>query len=262
MSISWALVIVFIVSYLVGSINFSKILSWHGWHKNIEKQGSGNPGTMNMLRTYGFKAAIATLALEAIKSGLTAWLCAFILKGYNTPEVTYNMTVFFFSGFALVMGSCFPLLGTIKGGKGVATAFGVFMFSELWYVALALFVVGIILIAVTEYGFLSSMAFIIGVSIATTIYVFVLNISYDWLITLLVWLICILIVVKHRKNFYRLFTHQENKANFKASFMKMFKKKEQITEAPEDKNYENNSKEQTSSKQQNLNNEENANDKK
>ena len=106
------------------------------------------------------------------------------------------------------------------------------------------------------------MAFIIGVSIATTIYVFVLNISYAWLITLLVWLICILIVVKHRKNFYRLFTHQENKANFKASFMKMFKKKEQITEAPEDKNYENNSKEQTSSKQQNLNNEENANDKK
>lgn len=230
MSFSWALVIVFVVSYLIGSVNFSKIISSIRWHKNIENEGSGNPGTMNMLRTYGLKTALVTLLLEVVKAGLTAWLCAYITRGYG-----YSDLVFYFSGLAIVFGSCFPFLGTVKGGKGVACAFGVFCFSPLWHVALAMFVVGIILIVITEYGFISSIVFIFGVTIATTIYIFVLNIPYAALICILIWIVCLLITAKHWKNFYRLFTHQENKANFKASFKKLFhKKRKGVEEIPED----------------------------
>ncbi len=228
MSFSWALVIVFIISYLIGSINISKIVTFFKKDKKLESQGSGNPGTMNMLRTYGAKAALITLLFEVVKAGLTAWLCAFILSKNYPPEVLgYDCTnlIFFFSGFTIIFASCFPFLGTVKGGKGVACAFGVFCFSPLWYVSLALFVVGIILIIVTEYGVLSSVVFIIGMSIATTIFMFVLNISHAWLICVLVWVACLLILARHHRNFYRLFTHQENKANFKASFKKLFHKR-------------------------------------
>ena len=234
MSFNWALVIVFIVSYLIGSINFSKILSWFK-HKNIEKEGSGNPGTMNMLRTYGLKTALLTLLLEVVKSGLTAWLCAYITRGYG-----YYDLVFYFSGFMIVIGSCFPFFGLVKGGKGVACAFGVCLFSKLWYVALALFVVGIILIAVTEYGFISSLVFILVQTIITTILVVLgvgpySGVQSSVLVCVLVWLMCLLVIARHYKNIYRLCTGQENKANFKASCKKMFhKRRNGVEEIPED----------------------------
>lgn len=227
MSYPWALVLIFLISYLIGSVNFAKIISWHGWHKDIEKEGSGNPGTMNVLRTHGAKAATLTLLLEVVKSGLTAWLCRYLTLGYAgfVPEYSANL-VYFFSGLAIVLGSCFPFFGAVKGGKGVACAGGVFMFSDLWYVALALFVVGVIQILITEYGFISCLIYILGMAIATTVYTCVLNLPSSLLICLIVWAICILIYVKHYKNFYRLFTHTENKAGFKNAFKNMFKKKD------------------------------------
>ncbi len=238
MSFSWALVIVFIISYIIGSINISKIVAFLKKDRKLETSGSGNPGTMNMLRTYGAKSAVITLVLEVVKAGLTAWLCAFVLtKSYPVQTLGYdcNLLVFFFSGFTIVFGSCFPFFGTMKGGKGVACAFGVFCFSPIWYIALSLFVVGIILIILTEYGAISSLVFVLGVSIATTIYIFVLNIAFSPLICVLIWLMTILIYVRHYKNIYRLCTHQENKANFKASFKKLFhKRRKGVEEIPED----------------------------
>ena len=223
MSLSWALVIVFIVSYLVGSINVAKIVSWQGWHKKIENEGSGNPGTMNMLRTFGLKAALLTLVLEIVKAGVTAWLCAFITRGYGLREL-----VFYFSGLSIVLGSCFPFFGTMKGGKGVACCVGFFLFSDLWYVGLALFAIGVLVLFLTDIGFLASLTFILGMTIATTIYIFVLGIPYAWLICLIIWVSTSLILIKHHKNFYRLFTKSENKTNFKEACKNMFKKKEKV----------------------------------
>ncbi len=226
MNLSWALVIVFVVSYLIGSVNIAKIISWQGWHKKIENEGSGNPGTMNMLRTFGLKAAILTLLLEIVKAGLTAWLCAFITRGYGLREL-----VFYFSGFAIVLGSCFPFFGTMKGGKGVACCVGFFLFSNIWYIGLALFAISVVVIVFTDIGFLSSLTFILGMSIATTIYIFVAGVPYSWLICVLVWVCTALILIKHHKNFYRLFKGVENKTNFKQACKNMFKKKEKV-EAP------------------------------
>ena len=221
MSYSWALVIVFVVSYLIGSINISKIISWiRGWNKDLEKQGSGNPGTMNVLRNHGVVPALITLLLEVVKAGLTAWLCRYLTAGYGSGEL-----VFYFSGFALVLGSCFPFLGTVRGGKGIAVVGGVYLFSNLWYVGLALFFVGVAQIMITEYGFISSMIFLLGMTVATTVYIFVLDIAYAVMICILIWLMLILIFARHYKNFYRFFRHEENKAGFKNAFKKLFKKK-------------------------------------
>lgn len=235
MSESWALVIVFAVSYLIGSINISKIMGFllH-WNKDLENKGSGNPGTMNVLRNHGALPAIITLLLEVVKAGLTAWLCRYLCLGYGHGEL-----VFYFSGLTLVIGSCFPFLGFVRGGKGIATVGGVFLFSNLWYVGLALFFVGVVQICITEYGFISSMIFLYGMSIATTVYVFVLSISFAWLICVLVWIMCLLITLRHYKNFYRLFTHQENKAGFKNAFKRLFKKKNQEPEQNDATNSQN-----------------------
>ena len=56
--------------YLLGAINFARIFSKNVLHSDITKAGSGNPGTMNMLRTYGFKAGIFTLILDALKGAI------------------------------------------------------------------------------------------------------------------------------------------------------------------------------------------------
>ena len=55
-----AYVLIAVISYFIGTINFAKIISWYSRHKDITKVGSGNPGTMNMLRSFGFKLALFT----------------------------------------------------------------------------------------------------------------------------------------------------------------------------------------------------------
>ena len=81
MSVYIALVIAFVVSYLIGNINFARIFSWAFAKKDITTVGSKNPGTMNMLRTRGFGEAILTLVMEAIKSGVPA-LVSYYLIGH------------------------------------------------------------------------------------------------------------------------------------------------------------------------------------
>ena len=65
------LVLAAFVSYFIGTINFSKIIAWKARKKDITKIGSHNPGTMNMLRSFGFGLALLTFIGEIVKAGLT-----------------------------------------------------------------------------------------------------------------------------------------------------------------------------------------------
>ena len=134
-----------------------------------------------------------------------------------------------------------PIFWHCAWRKGIATVGGVFLFSNLWYVGLALFFVGVAQICITEYGFISSMIFLYGMCIAETVYVFVLGVPFAWLICVLVWIMCALITLRHYKNFYRLFTHQENKAGFKDAFKRLCKKKKNEDKQEQEQNDQTNS---------------------
>jgi glycerol-3-phosphate acyltransferase PlsY len=105
--------------YVLGSIDFGVIVPrWRG--VDIYSQGSGNPGTTNVLRAMGRKAAAAVMVGDLAK-GLAA--AAF-------GDLAVGEAVGFASGLAAVVGHCFPIWHRFRGGKGVATAGGMMLWLE------------------------------------------------------------------------------------------------------------------------------------
>jgi acyl phosphate:glycerol-3-phosphate acyltransferase len=108
-----------IAAYLLGSIPFGLIIGKLFGGKDVRKTGSGNIGATNVVRAAGLTAGILTLILDAAK-GATAVLLAAKL---SNDSATWMMI----AALAALVGHCFPVWLKFKGGKGVATAAGVFL---------------------------------------------------------------------------------------------------------------------------------------
>ncbi len=108
--------------YLVGSLSFAVIFSRALGLADPRSYGSKNPGATNVLRSGNRKAALLTLAFDALKGYLPVMLC--LIYG---PRVGLGATVAAFVGLAAFIGHLYPLFFRFQGGKGVATAAGVLM---------------------------------------------------------------------------------------------------------------------------------------
>ena len=122
----------FIFGYFVGSIPFGLILTKAYGLGDIRKIGSGNIGATNVLRTGNKKIALMTLLLDGIKGAFAIFLTqkAFdyeILIKLNNDIIFFECVV----GIAAVIGHCFPIWLKFKGGKGVATGFGIILCFDL-----------------------------------------------------------------------------------------------------------------------------------
>ena len=152
----WWLILIAVVSYLIGGVNFSIIFSKLK-KQDIREQGSGNPGTLNMSRTFGLKVGLLILVLDILK-GLTPTLIARLAFG-DLVFAGANFKVFwlseFVAGFFVVLGHIFPVYFKFKGGKGIATTIGVFFATE-WYMALIFGAVAIAFILFTKIGSMGS----------------------------------------------------------------------------------------------------------
>lgn len=223
------------IAYFVGTINFSKIIAWRARRKDITKIGSHNPGTMNMLRSFGFWLALLTFVAEVIKAGLTCLLIKIVANNYQLA--LGGDFAYYFAGLCLMLGYNFPVWSKFKGGKGVACFAGIFLFSNIWYVALGWFAVCFILLIVIDYGSVISFIYTGGLSIATTIYVWLgMNVSplVAGLITAIVWVLYMLTLFMHRGNIKRLISHTENKVGFKSKLKTIFSHQKGESVIPED----------------------------
>jgi glycerol-3-phosphate acyltransferase PlsY len=111
--------LVVIASYLLGAVPFGLLLSKVFAGKDVREHGSGNIGATNVSRVVGPTAGILTLALDTCKGAAAVWL-----GGRLTDHAAAPMM---FAGLAALLGHCFPVWLKLKGGKGVATALGVFL---------------------------------------------------------------------------------------------------------------------------------------
>ena len=106
-------------AYLLGSLPFGLLLARIFVGKDVRKSGSGNIGATNVARVVGPAAGIVTLLLDAAKGAVAVWLAG-RFSGQNTAALML-------AGLAALVGHCFPVWLKFKGGKGVATALGVFV---------------------------------------------------------------------------------------------------------------------------------------
>ncbi len=108
-----------IAAYLLGSIPFGILLAKLFGGGAVRKAGSGNIGATNVARVAGPLAGILTLIFDTAKGAAAVWFA-----GRVTNE---NATWMMIAGFVVLLGHCFPVWLKFKGGKGVATALGVFL---------------------------------------------------------------------------------------------------------------------------------------
>jgi acyl phosphate:glycerol-3-phosphate acyltransferase len=108
-----------VTAYLLGSIPWGILITRTFGSKDIRISGSGNIGAANVTRVAGPAAGILTLALDTAKGYAAVWLAA----RYSHDSATWTMI----AGLAVLLGHCFPIWLNFKGGKGVATALGIFL---------------------------------------------------------------------------------------------------------------------------------------
>jgi glycerol-3-phosphate acyltransferase PlsY len=117
--ISLSLLWIPVAGYLLGSIPFGLLLAKAFGVEDVRKAGSGNVGATNVARVAGPLAGIITLVLDAAKGAVPVWLAA---RFANDSAVWMIV-----AGLAALAGHCFPVWLRFRGGKGVATAAGMFL---------------------------------------------------------------------------------------------------------------------------------------
>ncbi|MBQ0017401.1 MAG: glycerol-3-phosphate 1-O-acyltransferase PlsY [Clostridiales bacterium] len=207
------LVVLVICSYLMGNISFARLISKFK-KDDITKSGSGNPGTMNMLRTYGVKLGALTLVCDVLKGAIPAF-AGLMLFGYGTTAGTIGLYI---AGVSVIIGHIYPVFYKFKGGKGIACTLGVFLVADpMWL--LIFFAIAFVYLYIFDYGSVASLTIVS----ALTIIQGVKNYG-NVIISLLLFVIFTLTWFAHRSNITRLLLGKENKANLQKSLKKKFSK--------------------------------------
>tara|TARA_B100001250_G_scaffold408345_1_gene430596 strand:- start:18 stop:626 length:609 start_codon:yes stop_codon:yes gene_type:complete len=123
--------IIFLITYLIGSINFGLILgSIQGL--DLRSQGSGNAGATNALRILGTRSGIFVFIGDALKGYLALYFCNLIL--FQQENLLFSSSDYLFLALILsLIGHCYPIWFNFRGGKGAATALGAFLFIDPYF---------------------------------------------------------------------------------------------------------------------------------
>lgn len=193
-----------VAAYLIGAIPFGYVIVRIAKGVDIRKYGSGSTGTTNVLRTAGLPAAALTVAGDFLK-GVFVVVAARFLK---LPEMSIVL-----AGFAVVGGHNWPVFLRFKGGRGVATGFGVSL-GLTWQISTALFLFWGVLIAATGYVSLASVIIMVMYPLMVVYF------HEAWPIILFAVVGASMVIFTHRKNVVRLIKGEESRIGQKVKVEK------------------------------------------
>ena len=185
-----------IISYLVGSIPFGQLLGRLSG-TDVRQQGSGNIGATNVSRLLGKKLGALTLLCDLLKGLLPMLVTASYLEGQPAAEIWTML-----SGLAAFLGHCWPIYLKFKGGKGVATALGIFFYLAPLYTLIAII---IFIVTVRLSGFVSIGSMTAAMSMVPITWFSGHNIS----VVSLAGAVALLIAIRHHDNISRLLKGKE-----------------------------------------------------
>ncbi|TAE41301.1 MAG: glycerol-3-phosphate 1-O-acyltransferase [Sphingobacteriales bacterium] len=203
-----------ILAYLLGSIPSAVWVGKAFFKIDVREYGSGNAGATNTFRVLGKKAGIPVMLMDILKGWIATNLAYFIGLSVTGPThsvqyVNYQLAL----GICAVMGHLFPVFAGFRGGKGIATLFGMIVAVHT-PAALLCVMVFVCILLVSKYVSLSSIA--AGFTFPLSV-IFIYHVSVKAII-IYGMCICVLILVTHQKNIERLLKGKESKVN-------LFKKK-------------------------------------
>ena len=184
-----------VLAYLLGSISSAVVIARVMGLTDPRETGSKNPGATNILRYGGRMAAVLTLVGDILK-GVIAVLVARVL--------TADAVIITLCGFAAFLGHLFPVFFSFRGGKGVATALGVWFAINPW-VGLALLATWVLMAMLFRYSSLAALT----ASVAAPLYVAWLSPGIPYLATMIV--MSAILIFRHRSNVRNLIAGTETR---------------------------------------------------
>ena len=199
-------ILAMIISYLLGSLNFSIIISKNfNQKKDIRNLGSKNAGFSNMLRNFGFLPALFTFIGDFIKGIVAIYVSNFIFENFS---IFIKNKIFFLilSCFFCCLGHMWPCFFKFKGGKAILTTWACNFLIDF---RISLFLILIFLIILILSRIISFSSICAAISYPILVFIFEKNTcQYAFLVALI---LSVLIILKHRTNIKRLINNEESK---------------------------------------------------
>ena len=183
------------LAYLLGSISAAILVCKLLGLSDPRTEGSGNPGTTNVMRLHGKTAAFLTLTGDVFK-GIIPVLLAKVIVG--------SEFIIALSGFAAFLGHIFPIYFKFRGGKGVATLIGILLATH-WLLGLAYVITWILTAAIFRY---SSLAALIA-TLSIPFYTYFLEQNFQYTVSFS--MIAVILFWRHKSNIYNLLNNKERK---------------------------------------------------
>ena len=199
-------VLLIVLAYLIGSVPTAVWVSKAFFSIDIREYGSGNAGATNTFRVLGSRWGTFVMVIDVLK-GLAATSLYILLPYYLTSTSEWDRTNFMVGlGLAAVLGHIFPIWADFRGGKGVATLFGMVLAIQP-LVAVCCVGVFLLVLYLTRFISLSS----ILASIAFAVFILVIFNEREPLYRAFAIAVALLVVLTHQKNISRLLRGSESK---------------------------------------------------
>jgi glycerol-3-phosphate acyltransferase PlsY len=203
MSVPYA-VLAFVLAYLLGSIP-SAVWIGKGFHNiDVRDHGSGNAGTTNTIRILGWVTGIPVLLIDIAKGWLSAMLPVFFHLAVPASALMTDLQLI--AGIIAIIGHIFPIFAGFRGGKGVATVFGVFLAIQPF---LTLCVIAVFLAVFFITGIVSVSSMSAGISFPLLLFLFFDTPSLLFKIFSII--VGVSLLVTHRENIRRIWRGDEKK---------------------------------------------------
>lgn len=210
---------IILLSYLVGSIPTSIIVSKLTKGIDIRDYGSGNAGGTNVMRVLGWKQGLFVIILDALKGVLAVIVIARLHYGSmpftnETPFDDFTL-IQIIAGIAAVIGHVWTVFAGFRGGKGIATALGMLLMITTVDMLIAVGIFALV-VFISRYVSLGSIIGAIAVPLTLIVRENVFNVNIPNYGTLLpfVILVTLIVIFTHRKNVVRLINGDEHKLSF------------------------------------------------
>ncbi|HEX7412047.1 MAG TPA: glycerol-3-phosphate 1-O-acyltransferase PlsY [Bacteroidales bacterium] len=198
------MVFVFVLAYLLGSIPSAVWIGKRFHNIDVREHGSGNAGTSNTIRVLGWKTGIPVLIIDLAKGWLAAMLPVFFNLAEPGGSLITNLQIL--AGLTAIFGHIFPVFADFRGGKGVASFFGVLLALQP-LLTICCFGVFLIVLLITGIVSVSSMS----AGIAFPILLFILFDTPSLIFKIFSIFVAFALLITHRKNIGRLLRGEEAK---------------------------------------------------
>jgi acyl phosphate:glycerol-3-phosphate acyltransferase len=198
------IVLTVILAYLLGSIPSAVWIGKLFHNIDVREHGSGNAGATNTIRVLGWATGIPVLLIDVVKGWLATMLPVFFQIAAHGSALLTNLQILV--GIIAIIGHIYPVFARFRGGKGVATVFGVFLALQP---LLTLCCIGVFLVVLFITGTVSVSSMTAG--IAFPVFLFLFFDTPSVLFKVFSILIAVALIVTHRKNIRRLIKGEEAK---------------------------------------------------